>query len=385
MGVLFDSASSNAAYINAASTSGSVSAGHNVNPLATNRVAIACLVWTGGVDTTSATFGVTFGGTTMTALGSAARWNSNHEYMQWFILDGSATGGATVPTGSRTVTGSVTGIGTDTLTARSLLLACVTYQNVQAVGTPVVTSPSSSVNNTVTVTSVLPAHRVVTAHATGDNVFGLGAYNKNLRAASSLNHQILAFGATLLMGDADGAASVVVTATQPTTAAWGARGVSLSPVPVVGGAALSVSMVPASGGGTYRTATPAEDRYWMIPAIGEDDPNQIAGNFVQSSDGVHMPVWIKDPNDVEDYSLDWSNLLVEDDEIIAAKFTTTSSALTVFSTNFGDSTKTLRENAVTSCWFIGGVAAVNYGVTCHITTSEGRQHDRTFRIVGGQK
>jgi hypothetical protein len=220
--------------------------------------------------------------------------------------------------------------------------------------------------------------------------FTPGSYNKAIRGQVAIpgalfDVSFFPTGGTLIIGDAPGAASVTATATQNSSAFWAAAGVSLAPTTVVGGSALSTGVVPAAGGGTYRTATPVSDRYWTIPAIGEDDPNQIAGNFVLSSDGVHMPVWVKDPNDVEDYALDWSNIIAEDDHIISAKFTPTSSALQVFSTNIGNSALTARVNVVTSCWFIGGVASVNYGVVCHVTTTEGRQHDRTFRIVGGQK
>jgi hypothetical protein len=391
MPVLFDSASSSGGHISNGATSGTTSSTHNVSPAATHLVALACVLWTGGVDTTSATFGVTFGGTAMTALGaSAKRWSSNQHYFQWFILDGSLAGGATVPTGSRTVTASFSSMPTES-NGRAFMMVCATYSNVASVGTPVAVTPTTTTSNSVTVPSVLAAHRVVTTHAAGNGVsFTPGSYNKTIRGQVAIpgalfDVSFFPTGGTLIIGDAPGAASVTATATQNSSALWAAAGVSLAPTTVVGGSALTTGIVPAAGGGTYRTATPVSDRYWTIPGIGEDDPNQIAGNFVLSSDGVHMPVWVKDPNDVEDYAIDWSNIIAEDDHIISAKFTPTSSALQVFSTNIGDSALSARVNVVTSCWFIGGVASVNYGVVCHVTTTEGRQHDRTFRIVGGQK
>lgn len=392
MPVMLDSASSAAAHIGWGTTSGGTPAAvHNVSPAAENVVALVGLLWTGQVDTTGATFGATFGGTAMDTFGTAKRWNSNKSFFQWYILDGSLATADTVPSGPQTVLGSFSSMPTESLTGRAFMMVCATYSNVASVGTVVQATPSASTSNTVTVASVLPAHRVVSCHALGDIATGFSAFNHNIRASAYLNQaffdagSFFATGGALLMGDADGAASVVNTATQASTALWGASGVSLAPTTVVGAADLTVSLVTAAGGGTYRTATPDEQRYYVIPAIGTDDPNQIAGNFVQSADGVHMPVWIKDPNDIEDYSLDWSNIIVEDDEIISVKFSPTSSALSVFSVNIGDSLNSARTNVVTSCWFTGGVAGVNYGVVAHVTTAEGRQHDRTFRIVGGQK
>lgn len=393
MPVLLDSASSSSAHIGWGTTSGTTPpVTHNVSPAADNVVALVGLLWTGQVDTSSATFGATFGGTALDTFGTAKRWNGNKEFFQWYILDGSLATADTVPSGPQTVLGTFSGMATESFTGRGLMLVCVTYANVASVGSVVQATPSASTSNSVTVASVLPAHRVVSCHAVGNTGSGFGLFNHNVRANTYLNQSFFdagsffATGGALMMGDADGAASVTNTVAQLSTALWGASGVSLAPTTVVGRADLSTSLVTAAGGGTYRTATPEESRYYVIPAIGTDDPNQIAGNFVQSADGVHMPVWIKDPQDIEDYSLDWSNIIPIDDEIISVKFSPSSSALNVFSVNIGDSLlNSGRQNVVTSCWFTGGVAGVNYGVVAHVTTAEGRQHDRTFRIVGGQK
>ena len=146
---------------------------------------------------------------------------------------------------------------------------------------------------------------------------------------------------------------------------------------------LQVAVIPSAGGSIYRANAPAMDRYWMIPPRGQDNSSMIAGDFVRSSDGVLMPIWTKDPNDVEDYTLDFSNILPENDRILRVEFITTSSALAVVSKNVGDSPVTGRPDSIATVWFSGGVSFVNYGVLVRITTQEGRQHDRTFRIVGG--
>lgn len=111
----------------------------------------------------------------------------------------------------------------------------------------------------------------------------------------------------------------------------------------------------------------------------------LAGNFMTSADGVLMPIFIKDPDDVLDYGFGWSNHLAGwfngiaqtgHDFIVAVTFDTGNSALTVLSSNFDDSN--------TYCWLSGGVPDVTYLVVMHITTDRGRQHDRTFGISVGQ-
>lgn len=90
-----------------------------------------------------------------------------------------------------------------------------------------------------------------------------------------------------------------------------------------------------------------------------------------------MPVWVKDPDDVEDYTLDWSQRLVEDDFLVGVVFTVSSSELNLVSSNF--------TNTVSTCWLSGGVPGGAYEVNCHVTTDAGRQHERTFRIQLGNK
>lgn len=102
----------------------------------------------------------------------------------------------------------------------------------------------------------------------------------------------------------------------------------------------------------------------------------LSGNYIRSADGILMPIWVKDPQDVADYGLGWSNHLGADDFIVAAEFDTGNSALQILSTNF--------DNTRTFVWLSGGVTTVTYFVTCHITTDKGRQHERTFAIQIGQ-
>ncbi len=101
-----------------------------------------------------------------------------------------------------------------------------------------------------------------------------------------------------------------------------------------------------------------------------------APTIIYSADGTAMPVWTKDPNDLVDYTMDWSKLLNQDDFIEAAMFIVApASELTVLSTNFTETQAT--------CWLQAGVLGLTYAVTCRITTDHGRQQEYTFQIVCG--
>lgn len=112
----------------------------------------------------------------------------------------------------------------------------------------------------------------------------------------------------------------------------------------------------------------------------------LAGTWTRDSDGILMPVFIKDPDDVEDYTLGFANHLVSDDEIVAVAFIPSDSTLPVLSTNVADSlAPNVRTNAAATGWVGGGTLGVTYSVICRITTEHGRRHDRTFQILIAQK
>lgn len=102
----------------------------------------------------------------------------------------------------------------------------------------------------------------------------------------------------------------------------------------------------------------------------------LSGNYIRSADGILMPLWFKDPDDVLDFGLGWSNHLAADDVIVAAEFEVSNAALQILSTNF--------DNSRTFVWLAGGGVGITYFVTCTITTDKGRQHQRTFAVQIGQ-
>ena len=95
----------------------------------------------------------------------------------------------------------------------------------------------------------------------------------------------------------------------------------------------------------------------------------------------------KDPNAVLDYATDWAGLTngsgltnwLEEDETITAATVTAEAGLTVNSSGIAaDGTKVVA-------WLSGGTVGEVYKVTYHITTSLGRQEDKTIIISIEQK
>jgi hypothetical protein len=81
---------------------------------------------------------------------------------------------------------------------------------------------------------------------------------------------------------------------------------------------------------------------------------------------------IKDPQAVLDYLFDWSEWLATG-ETITSHVITTSGTIDVESSTHTSTTVVV--------WLGGGVADTDVGVLCHITTSQGRQDERTRTIT----
>ena len=89
------------------------------------------------------------------------------------------------------------------------------------------------------------------------------------------------------------------------------------------------------------------------------------------SSDLCMTTFIKDPDAVLDYSVDWSKWLAGD-QIETSTWFVSDPALQ----SADDSNTTTR----TMAWLAGGVAGQSYTVTNRITTSGGRTDDRSFTI-----
>ena len=236
---------------------GSTTTTLNVNPNANDLFAVAGLLWTGGVDASGATFGVTFDGDAMTEHGSKF-WNSSNDVLKAYILDDPNSG-----TGLNVV-GSLSGMPATELVTRDLTLIVGVYSGVDSAGDAVTAGNSSPMNNTVAVSSVAEAHRPVFFHAVS-GVNAITGYNQITRQHK---HAAGIFGGDLLLGDAAGAATVTSTATGLTTAfaTWGAIGFNLIPAPVMVDVVLYMSgLAMEARAGLFRTATPPPDRFYKIP------------------------------------------------------------------------------------------------------------------------
>ena len=86
--------------------------------------------------------------------------------------------------------------------------------------------------------------------------------------------------------------------------------------------------------------------------------------------------FVKSPSAVLDYLIDWTPDLATG-ETVTAHTITADTGITVTS-------HTATTTAVT-VWLSGGTDGVTYKVTCHVTTSAGRQDDRTITILCRQR
>lgn len=84
-----------------------------------------------------------------------------------------------------------------------------------------------------------------------------------------------------------------------------------------------------------------------------------------------MTIFKKDPDAVLDYKIDWAAWLPEGDTIATSSFAA-AAGITVDSHS--------HDNTSATVWLSGGTVPDKYAVTNHITTTEGREDDRTFTI-----
>ncbi len=80
----------------------------------------------------------------------------------------------------------------------------------------------------------------------------------------------------------------------------------------------------------------------------------------------------KDPNEVLDYQMDWSDRLEDGETILTSTFVVAS----------GDIAKDSQEfsGALTTVWFSGGTEGVKNVITNRVVTSDGRTYDESAII-----
>lgn len=85
-----------------------------------------------------------------------------------------------------------------------------------------------------------------------------------------------------------------------------------------------------------------------------------------------MKQFIKDPDAVLDYKMDWTVWLDETDIIVASSWKVDSDEIVVDSDSFTDTDTTV--------WLSGGLNRKKYLITNSIETDDGRKDDRSFLI-----
>lgn len=155
-------------------------------------------------------------------------------------------------------TGSVNVVVTNT-TKSYTAVNSVSYTGVSSFDTA---ATNTYVNDVVTVASVLPAHRVIAAHAITPMV-NTFTYNQLKRAVVIDPYSTAE--QTLLVGDAPGAPTVTSAVTLSSgTPNWGAIGVNLTPAPVAGSATVTIPVSVVATAALTRTQPPSPLRYWTI-------------------------------------------------------------------------------------------------------------------------
>lgn len=84
-----------------------------------------------------------------------------------------------------------------------------------------------------------------------------------------------------------------------------------------------------------------------------------------------MREYVKDPNAVLDYRVDWSSWLAASETISTSDFTVDAGL-----------TKDSQSNTTTTAtvWLSGGTEGTRYKITNRVTTNQGRTDDRSFLV-----
>lgn len=84
----------------------------------------------------------------------------------------------------------------------------------------------------------------------------------------------------------------------------------------------------------------------------------------------------KDPQDTSDWDLDWTDRLVDSETLLTAVWTISKVPADNVSNPLVISSQVNEATGLSKVWLTGGVKG-NYNLTCHATTSGGRQYDHT--------
>lgn len=377
-------AAQNAGLVNGFTGSGSMPVSVNVPATADEYVyAVVAAGYGTDVNITGATFSAAWAGETLVPVFDPIFFGSNKQVMLGWIVENPASGIGTVTFSHAGVPGSFWACNRFLAVGVWSLAKPLDLDNLDDLVVTAVGSTPTTVNK-VTVPSSSPAHRVISGHFVTGSDFSNFTGARVAAPHIGGGNFIVGNGGQLILGESRGATSVEATATQGNIGSWAAFGINLEPEPVTIGAKARIKAgVGRVGGSVYRFAEPHPDRFHVVEPVGTiGTEGRVAGNFTLSADGVPMPVWAKDPDDTNDYTLDWSNHLADDDRIIHVEHTP-SGSLRVFSQTFDDPDVVPGGRGVmTQVWINGGTVNVTRTVRVRVSTLRGRRFDRTFLIAG---
>ncbi|MDZ7886545.1 MAG: hypothetical protein U5N53_28235 [Mycobacterium sp.] len=337
----------NSKSVRASGASGSLTVPIVIPAGAQDVVAIGGMYWLGEPDISAATFTASIGGDAMEEM-DAQLWDNTDRLAMYGLSDPDA--------GVQDFVINYSGIAGGAL--RCLGAVVGIYSGVGGIDVPVPATVTSSVSNSVEVPSIGEAFRAVFLHGSRKK---FSNYDQVKRAHLKMSDSEGALwwwdsaAGELIIGDAPGDATVTSTATQAVTDNWDAIGVNLAPAPVtfdigtvkVGDPQVSVAL------SVYRVQEIDQARTWKITRKGGRPPSD----------------WQRDPQSVYDYTWDWSDILTGDDDIVNARFVSSSPGLELLSWNHTTTTATV--------WVRGPATA---DVTCHMVTDGGREDERTATI-----
>lgn len=111
-------------------------------------------------------------------------------------------------------------------------------------------------------------------------------------------------------------------------------------------------------------------------------------------DGRKIPVWQKDPNDEEDYTLDWAIVLAPGDELasvevfVPKQLTQYVEPAVAAWRDFDPSNLELSDTkTLSTCWLAGGHPVEGTRLECLMrgTTKLGRKHDWPFHLISAHR
>jgi hypothetical protein len=252
-----DSASSNSTTVSKTATTATLSAPHNVSPLATDPYVVAALMWAGAADLSGASFGMQFGKSgsykDMTLLGSKSI--ATTRVLKAFILDDPDDG-------PQNLVANIASMPTEA-NGRLLWIAAASFSGFDAVdlSTLVTAGGTNTTANSVTVANAAAKEAFASIFIHGVLGTSMRVYNQTLRA----NSYRLSDG-HMFICTAPGAASTTSTGTMTaSTSNWAAIGVSASPAPVVGNASIELQPPDLTAlGGISRVQPPSPNRTWVL-------------------------------------------------------------------------------------------------------------------------